>query len=344
MYKKLINWSSSQYNYLPWRKERTLYFTLVSEIMLQQTTVSTVLNHFSRFTKKFPTIESLAKAKEEDVLKEWKGLGYYRRAKNLRNIAIQINEKYENQIPTKYEELITLKGIGPYTANAIVAIGLNQKSIAIDANIERVLSRIYKIDDEKGKLLNDKINLLFQTKAILNEEKKINYRALNEALMDLGRVYCRALKANCENCPMIENCKSYASGTQLNYPKLIKKKEVSHDLDLLRVLIKKNGKLLVYKKQVGEWLEGQWEMPTFLISTSDKNFKQYPISNFKFDIEKLPIIKTSITKYKIKNFIWVINEEAFFKKNNEDKYMWKKIDDNNFSTATLKALKKMINY
>ncbi|RPJ67810.1 MAG: A/G-specific adenine glycosylase, partial [Alphaproteobacteria bacterium] len=131
---KLIEWSNDQYSHLPWRSQRTLYRTLVSEIMLQQTTVGTVLNHFEKFLSEYPTIFDLAQTNEEQICISWKGLGYYRRARSLRSLAIQIVEQFKGEIPTDLASLLKLKGIGPYTANAIVAIGADLRGLAVDAN------------------------------------------------------------------------------------------------------------------------------------------------------------------------------------------------------------------
>lgn len=118
MFKKLIQWSTKDFSELPWRKKRTLYRTLVSEIMLQQTTVSTVINHFERFLREYPDIKSLAASTEDQIVMSWKGLGYYRRARNLRKAAIDIQKNHGGRIPTSYELLLEINGIGPYTASA----------------------------------------------------------------------------------------------------------------------------------------------------------------------------------------------------------------------------------
>ena len=136
-FKELIHWSLSQYSYLPWRENRTMYRTLVSEIMLQQTTVGTVLNHFEKFIKQYPNIKSLAKSTEEEICVAWKGLGYYRRARNLRLLAIQIENNFKGIIPTKTETLMSLKGIGPYTCNALLAMGADQEALAVDCQFRK---------------------------------------------------------------------------------------------------------------------------------------------------------------------------------------------------------------
>lgn len=341
MYKNLIHWSKKNFSHLPWREKRTLYGTLVSEIMLQQTTVGTVLNHYERFLKRFPTIKSLAQSSEEELLIEWKGLGYYRRAKNLKKISEQIFLQFKGKIPESFEELMTLNGVGPYTANAILAIGLDQKALAIDANLERVISRLFMLDEMKGTKLTRKIYELFNTNKIL-DLKNISYRDLNEAIMDLGRTYCKVSTVECLNCPLNNVCKAHINRCQLEYPKTdnVKVKE-NFELSLIRIVVKKNDEVLMFQKEEKEWLHGQWELPTFILETADKKLKQYPMLNCKFnnfDGE----YKTSITKYKIINYIKVMSV-ANFKKNIKDKkYIFRKLDRNsNLSTASIKALNKI---
>jgi A/G-specific adenine glycosylase len=199
MFSKLIEWSHSKYNDLPWREERSLYTTLVSEIMLQQTTVATVRNHYKRFIKQFPNLMSLKKASEEELTIAWKGLGYYRRARNLKKAATYLVDHHQGEFPLEVSELIKAPGIGDYTANALVAIGANQRGLALDANLERVLSRLYHIDIEKGPKLTKHLYQLFHEGKILANET--SYRDLNEALMDLGRNICQARRAQCDLCP-----------------------------------------------------------------------------------------------------------------------------------------------
>lgn len=335
--KALLEWSGKEFSHLPWRQNRSLYRTLVSEIMLQQTTVGTVKNHYERFLGQFPTIESLAQASEDELLVAWKGLGYYRRARNLKKIAEAIARDHKGKFPNDLESLQEIPGIGPYTANAIVGIGMDQKALAVDANLERVIARLFGIPLEKGPKLQKEIQRLFVEKKIFNE--KISFRALNEALMDLGRTYCQARKATCELCPMKKSC---ASVGKVAVNKVSKEKSLEHELHLLRVFVMKNEKLLVYKKSDKEWLSGQYEVPTFILKTTDKKLKQYPGLTTKL----IPDIsfKTGITKYKIQNFVHVMDEKEFKKFKFDRNVEWKKIQDenSNFTTATLKGLKFVI--
>lgn len=343
LFSNLINWSNNQYSYLPWRKNRTLYKTLVSEIMLQQTTVGTVLNHFERFLTEYPTIQDLANTTEEQICISWKGLGYYRRARSLRSIAIQIVEEFSGEIPTSLDDLQSLKGIGPYTANAIVAIGANKKALAVDANLERVLARFYGINVEKGPKLQRRLWSDFTENKIMTEMSDLSARAINEAMMDLGRIICQARKASCALCPLAPKCQAKASGDPLLYPDAGPKKE-SEDfyIKLLRIVVKDKKKILVYQKDTTEWLSGQWELPSFILESNDKKLNQYPCIKIKKNLENLPKIKTGITKYKITNYILRISLEEFEKMTKKSiiSYEFKTNDEKlNMSTTTQKVLK-----
>lgn len=338
----LLRWSRSEFSHLPWRMNRSLYRTLVSEIMLQQTTVGTVKNHFERFLQVFPDLETLAKASEQELLVAWKGLGYYRRAKNLKKIAEAIVHEHRGKIPRDIERLREIPGIGPYTANALVAIGMDQRGLAVDANLERVIARLYGISLPKGPKLQKEIARLFEEMKIF--PGKISYRELNEALMDLGRTFCQARKASCELCPLRPRCQAFSAGAPLSLPVEAgeKKKSAEHELSLLRAYVVKKGKILVYLKEDGEWLSGQFEVPTFILSSSDEKLGQYP--RLRKSLQgKTPVLKTGITKYKIANHLLTFSEEEFGKLGFPRKLVWKEIKNpqSNFSTTTLKGLRAL---
>lgn len=348
MLTSLIKWSKDQHSHLLWRQERSLYITLVSEIMLQQTTVSTVSNHIAKFLKRYPTLNSLANSNEEEVCIAWKGLGYYRRARNLLNAAIDIQEDFDGEIPLDLEKLKSIKGIGDYTANAILGIGANKKALAVDANLERVIARLYGIKTIKGPKLQKELYSKFYSKEILPQIKNGNARKINEALMDLGRVICQARKAECMLCPIQKDCVAYQNDEVSLIPNVQKKENIKYELDLVRVLIKEKNKILGYTKSEKEWLRGQIELPTFVIRSEDKTFKQYPKSKKKFlkkELNLLDSYKTSITKYKINNYILEVSRKELkslttdlvpFHFFNPDP------DITNFSTASIKAMNKSL--
>ena len=299
--KKLISWSKKNYSKLPWRESRSVYSTWISEVMLQQTTVYTVKNRLNDFLEKFATVDALACATEEDLLIAWKGLGYYQRAKNLKKAAEYIRLELNGEFPSSIDDLQKIPGIGPYTSSALISIGMNQKALAIDANLERVLARYYGLKNYKGVKLKEEIQDLFDTGKIL-EMKVSSWREFNEAIMDLGREICQARRAECLLCPIQNNCAAFKSGNPLSIPMISpKEKKEKFELDLIRLVSIHQGKIAVVKKEKGEWLAGQYELPTFVVYSEDKNLNQYPIYKNKFDTN-LPFIKTRITKYKIKNF------------------------------------------
>lgn len=338
----LIKWSQKEFPMLPWRQNRSLYRTLVSEIMLQQTPVGTVKNHFERFLTVFPTLRSLASASEEELLVAWKGLGYYRRARNLKKIAEALQDEHGGEFPHDAEQLMKIPGIGPYTASALIGIGMDRRALAVDANLERVIARLFGLEEEKGPKLQKQIQKLFNEKKIFDE--KVSPRGLNEALMDLGRTLCQARKASCELCLLRGDCKAFQEGQPLRYPierKGAAAKKVDHELELLRIFVIKKDKLLVYKKESQEWLSGQYEVPTLIMSSTDQKIQQYPKLKAKVKSDKLKCYKTGITKYGIRNFIVEASEGDVKKYGFTRSVEWRSLDseDSNFSTATLKGLK-----
>lgn len=340
--KALLRWSQGEFSHLPWRNNRSLYRTLVSEIMLQQTTVGTVKNHYERFLVTFPDLKSLAGATESELLVAWKGLGYYRRARNLKKIAEAIARDHSGEFPDSQEHLQNIPGIGPYTSNALVAIGMDKRGLAVDANLERVIARLYGLKSPKGLKLQKEISELFREKKIF--PGSYSYRALNEALMDLGRTFCQARKASCELCPLKAGCSAYESGSPLKFPveTAEKKKAQEHELTLLRAYIVKKGKILVYEKAEGEWLSGQFEVPTFILESTDKKLSQYPELKSKVS-GKVVLLKTGITKYKISNHLLLTDEEQMKKWKFGRKLVWKDLQkaESNLSTTTLKGLKAL---
>ncbi len=341
--KALLTWSEKEFPHLPWRKNRSLYRTLVSEIMLQQTTVGTVKNHYERFLAEFPTLESLANATDDELTVAWKGLGYYRRARNLKKIAVSIARDYQGEFPDSIEALMEIPGIGPYTANALIGIGMDRRALAVDANLERVIARLFQIKMEKGTKLQKEIQKLFIEKRIFPGQ--LSFRNLNEALMDLGRTYCQARKATCDLCPLKSDCLSFKKGDPLSLPIQVKdekKKAIEHEVHLLRVFILKNKKLLVYRKSDKEWLAGQYEVPTFILSSSDEKLQQYP--RLTQDITPLFSYKTGITKYKIQNSVLNLSEKEFKNFSFAAPLEWRLVASTNanFSTATLKGLQKLL--
>ena len=338
MIEKLAQWSHKNFSKLPWRQNRSLYTTLVSEIMLQQTTVGTVLQHFDRFIDEYPSFEAVANATEEKLTISWKGLGYYRRARNLKKACIHISQL--GKVPQSIHELVKIPGIGDYTAGAILGIGMNLPYLAIDGNLERVIARIYGLNMESGTKLKKHIIELFDRGEICQDIHNVGGRAFNEALMDLGRNYCKSNRVSCELCPLKSKCQAFKDGNQLSIPVKLKESIKSLNLTLLRVLVEEDNKIYVYQKKSNQWLSGQWEIPTFVLESEDEKLVQYPWTEKRVEYEYLPAFKSLITKYRIDNKVLIASKEELKELGLElPEGKWLPLDKSrqNFSTATIKA-------
>ena len=205
--KKILYWYDNNKRSLPWRKKLSQvnreYYTLVSEFMLQQTQVATVIPYFNNFIKDIPDIGSLSKIKEHKLLKYWEGLGYYSRVKNLKKTAQILEKNFNKRLPSTVEELKLLPGIGDYTSNAIMAIAFNKPFIPLDGNIERVIKRLLNLKLPK-EITKD--NLVKNKKILGNSTRASDYA---QALMELGALICRPKNPLCHQCPLIKNCKSF---------------------------------------------------------------------------------------------------------------------------------------
>lgn len=272
----------------------------------------------------------------------WKGLGYYRRGRNLRKIAIEIIQNNKGQLPQDFVELQKIPGIGPYTAGALVAIGRNKAQLAIDANIERVLARYFDLRLEKGPARSKRVREIFEQGKLDAEIAQYGARQVNESLMDVGRVICQSRKASCEICPLRNQCQAYLQqSVDLYLPRSTEKKKVNYELQLLRVIVEKKAMVLGKKREKGQWLEGQVELPTFVLSSEDQNFSQYPKGEKSLELEVVGKYQTTITKYKITNIVVKMDRRSLeVMAGARDSYQFFKNDprETNFSTASLKAL------
>lgn len=216
---KLLYWFERNMRSLPWRQDRDPYKIWVSEIMLQQTRVDTVIPYFQRFMEKFPTLHDLADAEEEEVLKQWEGLGYYSRARNLQTAVKEVKEEYGGKVPEDLKEISKLKGVGPYTAGAILSIAYGKPEPAVDGNVMRVFSRIFHIEEDIQKV---KTRKTFE-ELIRQLIPKDHASYFNQGIMELGALICSPKSPNCEACPVNEMCQAKAKGVQHELP--VKKKK-----------------------------------------------------------------------------------------------------------------------
>ena len=247
--KKILKWYDLNKRSLPWRKKVSLqkrqYYTLVSEFMLQQTQVVTVIPYFNRFIKKIPNINILAKVQNKKLIKLWEGLGYYSRARNLKKTAQIIIKNFKGKLPCSYEDLILLPGIGNYTANAILAIAFNKPLIPLDGNIERVLKRYLYLKKE-NEIQKDN---LIKKKSIFGISPRSSDYA--QALMELGALICKPINPLCNQCPISKKCKSYQK-KDFDLTKSLKKNK---DKYFLLKVYKKNQRYLLIKNKKFNFLK-----------------------------------------------------------------------------------------
>ena len=254
---KLLAWYDENKRDLPWRRSKNPYHIWVSEIMLQQTRVDTVIPYYERFLDWFPTVESLANAAEERLLKAWEGLGYYSRVRNMQTAAQQIMSEYEGKFPSTYESISSLKGIGPYTAGAISSIAFNLPQPAVDGNVMRVLARLFEVNHDIGNPSNRKI---FQAmmEVLIDPDRPGDF---NQALMDLGSDIEAPVNPRPEESPVKEFSAAYQHGTIDRYPiKAPKKKPIPIYLKAL-VVQNSQGQFLLEKNESEKLLAGFWHFP-----------------------------------------------------------------------------------
>ena len=254
---KLLAWYDENKRDLPWRRSKNPYHIWVSEIMLQQTRVDTVIPYYERFLDWFPTVESLANAAEERLLKAWEGLGYYSRVRNMQTAAQQIMSEFEGKFPSTYEGISSLKGIGPYTAGAISSIAFNLPQPAVDGNVMRVLARLFEVNHDIGNPSNRKI---FQSmmEVLIDPDRPGDF---NQALMDLGSDIEAPVNPRPEESPVKEFSAAYQHGTMDRYPiKAPKKKPIPIYLKAL-VVQNSQGQFLLEKNESEKLLAGFWHFP-----------------------------------------------------------------------------------
>ncbi|WP_035315413.1 A/G-specific adenine glycosylase [Brochothrix campestris] len=276
----LVTWYEDEKRELPWRENRDPYRVWVSEIMLQQTQVDTVIPYFERFMTLFPTMHIFAEAPEELILKAWEGLGYYSRVRNLQTAMKEVVELYDGIVPTDKETVLALKGVGPYTAGAILSIAYNQPEPAVDGNVYRVYSRLMEIEDDIAKAKTRKV---FE-KVVAETISQTNPGAFNQALMDLGATICTPKNPKCAACPVAQYCRSHASGTMLNFPVKTKKIKTKQRYLVTAIIQNNAGEILVQQRPETGLLANMWMFPSI---EADKPFADLATS-FKIGLD-LPV-------------------------------------------------------
>lgn len=252
---KLLIWYDTNARSLPWRSDPTPYKVWVSEIMLQQTQVETVIPYFQRFMARFPDLPNLAQAEESEVLQLWEGLGYYSRARNLHKAAGVIMSEHDGQIPADVAALKNLPGIGAYTAGAIASIAFGAPEPALDGNIRRVSIRLLDLHDPPGSETDSK--LWEFARQVLPAERAGDY---NQALMDLGSAICTPINPACQFCPLSSECLAFQRGTQSALPVSKPRAKVPHKL-VVAAVITWGGKVLLARRPADGMLGNLWEYP-----------------------------------------------------------------------------------
>ncbi len=254
---KLVKWYQTNARNLPFRNTKNPYKIWICEVIFQQTRIEQGLDHYLKFIARFPNVEMLANADLDEVLLYWKGLGYYSRAINLHKAAQQIMTDFAGEFPTKYEDILSLKGVGKYTTAAIVSICFDKKIPAVDGNFYRVLSRVFADDYD---ISASKSFDYFSTLALeLMPEK--NSGLFNQAMMDLGSEICRKSKPRCVECPLQDDCLAFSLGKISEFPMKSKKAKTS-DLHLTYYFVHCDGEFLIQQRGDDFIWKKLYEFPT----------------------------------------------------------------------------------
>lgn len=314
--KTLLKWYQLNKRALPWRDIDNPYYIWVSEIMLQQTQVSTVIPYFNRFIKALPDVYHLANVDDNTLMKLWEGLGYYSRARNLKISAKDIVNNHQGQIPNTYQELIKLKGIGPYTAGAILSMAFNKKAIAPDGNAYRVLTRYFGIkEDIRLTTTKQKLNEL--NKALLIKP----YRDFTQSFMDFGSMVCKKAPL-CERCPLKDSCYAYKHDLTLELPFIspLKEKEVKH----YYTFVLKEHDQFILEQETADLLKGLYKYPQ--IEAESLAYAQEQLE--EKGIKLLSIVGEKTYKHTFTHLIWQMHviygyaevDKPYIKTTNLDDY------------------------
>ena len=306
---KILYWYDKNKRNLPWRKKTTTknreYFTLVSEFMLQQTQVKTVIPYFINFIKNFPNLKSLANAKEERVLKIWEGLGYYSRARNLKKTANKLINDFDSKLPEDIEALMSLPGIGEYTSRSILAIAHNKPYIPMDGNVERILKRIFLLK-KKNEIYKDNLN---KKKSFFSFSKRSSDYA--QAIMEIGAVVCKPKLPLCNLCPISENCKAFKFKDFVIKPKDKFNKTKYFEANVYSY---KNKYLLIKNKKFN-FLKNFFIFPMTEINKKKFNQSDYKKINVKISNMNMKILIKKNKKLK------QIRDSLFLDKSNMNNYI-----------------------
>lgn len=333
----LLEWYEKNKRVLPWRENKNPYSIWISEIMLQQTRIEAVKSYYERFMKEIPNVQVLANIEEEKLLKLWEGLGYYNRARNLQKAAKLIEEKYQGKMPNSYKELITLPGIGEYTAGAIESIAYNEPVTAIDGNVLRVISRL---------IASTKDVLLPETKKEMQNriEKIIPKRAagdFNEALMELGELVCLPNgEPECSKCPLNQYCKAYKENLTNKIPVREKKAKRREEEKTVFILISPTGKIAIQKREQKGVLKGMYEFPN--ISHKCLESEIIKVVKDKWNIQTRQIKFLGEYKHIFTHIEWKMYGYQIKVRESDKQFLWISKEELETSYAMPTAFKKLV--
>jgi A/G-specific adenine glycosylase len=298
---RLLAWFAAEARSLPWRGTRDLYQIWVSEIMLQQTQVATVIGYFERFLARFPDVQLLAAADEHDVLRLWEGLGYYRRARQLHAAAKVVVEKHDGLFPESFDEVLALPGIGRYTAGAILSIGRDARLPIVEANTIRVLSRLTAFRGDTESSAGQKF--LWRTAEELLPEKACG--SFNQALMELGATICTPRSPSCLLCPVSGLCPTRKAGLQNEIPAAKKAKNFEEVAEAAVVLRRRDGRILLRQHAHGERWAGLWGFPRFELSAAKPSIAELRdkvkrlTGHQPSGLQQIALLKHGVTRFRI---------------------------------------------
>ena len=330
----LVTWYAANARDLPWRRTKDPYAVWISEIMLQQTQVKTVIPYFDRWMRTLPTIREFAVASPEKVLKLWEGLGYYSRVRNAQWAARLIMAQYDGRFPERFDDILELPGIGRYTAGAISSIAFNQPTPILDGNVIRVLTRIFGVaGDPRGMEVNAK---LWDLATRLVSARKIEPAKLNQSLMELGALICLARQPRCAQCPVGQHCFARREGRIAMFPAATRRTPVTQRR-FIALVVREQDRFLVRPRAAASVNAGLWEFPNFEIPVKTKNPAALAAPFETAGGRPFFSVRHSITRYRILLEAFYANKPAETKPDG----VWKTLDQMNrlpFTSAHRKVL------
>jgi A/G-specific adenine glycosylase len=301
--KALLAWFRANARDLPWRRTRDPYGIWISEVMLQQTQVKTVIPYWTRWMKNLPTVRSLARASEDRVLKLWEGLGYYSRARNLHKAAKIVVSEHRAEFPPTFDAILALPGIGRYTAGAICSIAFDQPHPVLDGNVMRVLTRVFGISgNPKERRTNERLWQLASEVVSAAASEQSGCSHLNQALMELGAVICLPQTPKCGSCPLRRCCVALATDRVDRLPNLPARMPATQRR-FLAFVVNRNGHFLVRQRPDGVVNQRLWEFPNVEVTNGEavrpKSIAEKLLGMRLASFENVGVIRHSITRYRI---------------------------------------------